>query len=275
MRKKAVQYALCLALPFIFTYGYSDTGKATGKKEIVKQGKDHAREDIRSLPVVGFKDLKLSESDKVLGSETITLASTKKGVLDITAIIHDPNAEVRIYNNSSEFPTSREGNKVKGKVILSSGNNYICLLIYHNGFRYSRSIGWLVHSTVRDSKIRFELTWSGKGDLDLHIDDVKSKIHCFYSSKHVTQKQWDLELDVDNTTRKGPENIRVYSAPSQSTIRCYVNYYGGAINQEITVRVYRYGVLSAVYHHTILIRDAKGKNDFDPNTSWIVDEFRW
>lgn len=236
--------------------------------------KDHAPQDIQTLPVFGFSDFSISSSDKTLISNAKTKSFTEQGVLDVKAKLSSPEDDVRIYNNGIEFPTSINGQDVSGKVVLSPGKNHIAMIIYHSGIRYSRTVCGLIETNIRPAVLRFELTWSGQGDLDLHVDDGKGKYHCSYSNKDLNIDNWNIQLDVDNTVRKGPENIRVYMAPAYSTIRCYVNYYGGNTSQEVTVRLYQNSNLTAVYTHTFSAKEAGGGNKLT-DKSWLVDEFKW
>ena len=78
-----------------------------------------------------------------------------------------------------------------------------------------------------------------------------------------------MELDVDNISGYGPENIRIYEAPSGSTIRCFVNYFSGSISQNATVYVYQNGVLYDTFSKTFSSTDVNYSSSYDDN-SWHV-----
>lgn len=235
---------------------------------------DHARPDVISTPIYGVSALALKLDGTTIASHTNTSATTEAGVIDVEASLSIPEQDVRIVNNGTEFPLTVSDSNATGKVILVSGENYITLMIYTDGFRYGRSISLLITSKIVISALRFELMWSGKADLDLHVDDGTHDNHCYYSNKTVNKNLWDMKLDVDNTVKKGPENIRIYSIRPNSKIRCYVNYYRGSIIQKVTVRRYQYGHLTGVYTHTFSPTDVKPIDGYN-NLSWIVMENSW
>ncbi len=240
-----------------------------------KESVEYSTPDTSSLPVFGVNDFSLKSDGEIVANDKKTSNVTDQGVIDLAATLTSHEADVRVYNNGREYPITLSDKALSGKVILFNGNNYICIIIYKNGIRFSRSRVFLIRSTIPISPLRFELTWSGKGDLDLHVDDGKNKVHCYYSKARIHNKEgWNLELDVDNTQKKGPENIRIFGAPPRSKIRCYVNYYGGTITQYASVRLYRYGQLADVYRFTFSPKESKGRNEVD-NKSWIVVEYIW
>jgi hypothetical protein len=65
-----------------------------------------------------------------------------------------------------------------------------------------------------------ELTWEGPGDIDLHLY-LPNGEHCYFEQKKTTSGAW---LDIDNTTRDGPEHIIMEKAIT-GTYRLSVRYY--------------------------------------------------
>ena len=72
---------------------------------------------------------------------------------------------------------------------------------------------------LKPSQFRIELTWDGKGDIDLHLnhpsmtDPMTEKWEtskdCFYANR---KTNWGASLDVDNIKKNGPENIMLDSS---------------------------------------------------------------
>ena len=234
---------------------------------------DYASEagnDLSIVPVQGVTSLTLTDtSGTTVASNSSTSGSTSSGVLSISATLSSIYTDVRTFVNGLEYPVSSTSTSISSDVVLSSGTNYICVLIYQSGSRYGRSEVVRVSSEVTTAFLRFQLKWSGSGDVDLHVDDGSGGSHCYWIVDEVTSGGWNMELDVDNMSGYGPENIRIYEAPSGSTIRCFVNYWSGSISQNATVYVYQNGVLYDTFTKTFSSTDANYSSTYDEN-SWHV-----
>ncbi len=234
---------------------------------------DYASEagnDLSIVPVQGVQSFTLADtSGTTVASNSSTSGSTSSGVLSISATLSSIYTDVRTFVNGIESQVSSTSTSISSDVVLSSGTNYICVLIYQSGSRYGRSEVVRISSEVTTAFVRFQLKWSGSGDVDLHVDDGSGGSHCYWIDDEVTSGGWNMELDVDNTSGYGPENIRIYTAPSGSTIRCFVNYFSGSISQNATVYVYQNGVLSDTFTNTFSSTDANYSSSYDDN-SWHV-----
>lgn len=222
------------------------------------------------VPVRGVESFTLADTGgSTVASNSSTSGSTSSGVLTISATLDSIYSDVRVFVNGIESQVSSTSTSISSYAVLSSGTNYICVLIYGSDTRYGRSEVVRVTSEVTTASVRFQLKWSGVGDVDLHVDDGSGGSHCYFGNKTVTTGGWNMELDVDNVTSYGPENIRIYEAPSGSTIRCYVNYWSGSISQSVTVYVYQNEVLYETFTHTFSSTDAYSTSSYNDN-SWLV-----
>ena len=234
---------------------------------------DYASEagnDLSIVPVQGVQSLTLVDtSGTTVASNSSTSGSTSSGVLSISATLSSIYTDVRTFVNGIESEVSSTSTFISSDIVLSSGTNYICVLIYQSGSRYGRSEVVRVSSEVTTAFVRFQLKWSGSGDVDLHVDDGSGGSHCYFGYSEVLSGGWSMELDVDNMSGYGPENIRIYTVSSGSTVRCFVNYYSGSISQDATVYVYQNGVLFDTFTNTFSSTDANYSSTYDDN-SWHV-----
>lgn len=161
------------------------------------------------------------------------IKSTEK---EFEAIIvgEDFNQEFEISNNSFNIP-----------IILKSGANNFTIKV--NNFRKKINI----NSTRRPVKLRATLLWNTSGsDIDLHMVDNEGN-ECYYSNK----RSGLMNLDVDNTSGFGPENIYVNQINS-GTYTVYVNNYSGGIGTEATIYIY----VDEVLTQTEKVKFKNGKN---------------
>jgi hypothetical protein len=75
------------------------------------------------------------------------------------------------------------------------------------------------------------LTWQTPADVDLHGYEPNGGSHVYYAARQGTTAQ----LDRDDTTGTGPENIFVCGNPTVGSYRFGVNYYSGSQAQTATV----------------------------------------
>lgn len=251
---------------------------------------DNAPEEIRHIPIQGVNVFRLKTDDiennlyNVEGEDSIAYIETADGVaelegnLDNSVIMYNSSKDnIKVYVNDSAYKTfikniNKEEILVSSKVVLEHGNNRLSLIIFKDGVEWGRSKGIEIMSSVKSAELRFELSWDGLGDVDLHVDDGKGYNHCFYGNFLVKAHSHDYELDVDNTFGYGPENIRIYSLPIDGVIRCFVNYYSGDINQIVTVKIYQKGVLLDTKYHDFSSFDSNCGNILNPK-SWYVGEW--
>ncbi|MDH5681791.1 MAG: hypothetical protein OEZ36_09400 [Spirochaetota bacterium] len=255
------------------------THVAVAQSPVRENQKDHAHGELLTVPVFGFERFSLGR--KIIASNKKTLASSSMPALEVNAVLNAEHHTIKIRNNDHEYPTKITGRKLKGSVILVNGENYISLVIYKNGIMYSRSVCVLIRCSVRRSRLRFEIIWSEKAIVDLHVDDGKGGKHCYYGRQKVVTQGWNMMidgaeggLDLAAITGEGPMSIRVFEAPSGSKIRCYVNYYSGRTNQEVTVRLFQDETLTNVYTHSFNQRDIKATSTVHEK-SWVVEEYPW
>jgi len=149
-------------------------------------------------------------------------------------------ADVFVWNNGNGSLVRRNATpsaRILTQTVLSRGDNYICVAVNKGGRYWGRSPMVKVNSTVNASVARFELSWDGPGDVDLHLDNPQG-LHVFYANRMIDQQGYRFNLDIDNMQGWGPENIRLYSLPSKQSFRCFVNYYSGGSQLNVTVRMF-------------------------------------
>ena len=232
-----------------------------------------------SLPtstVRGVSNVTLSANGSTIaGTGADTSGSTSAGVITLQAGLDSGasalgNVSMMAWVNGQAQVLSLSGSVAGGNVVMSTGDNYIAAVVYDGASPYGRSLVFRVHSTTAASAARVELTWTGIGDVDLHVDDGSGGKHVYFGSQTYNAAGYNIQLDVDNVVAYGPENIRFYSLPATSTFRIYVNYFYGGINQTATVRVYNAtGGLVGTYTHVFTPADALESSAFG-TWSWNV-----
>ncbi len=176
---------------------------------------------------------------------------------------------VSVTVNGIESPMADNvstGGEFSGDIVLNNGMNAICIVVYSNGTVYGRSQVVTIDSSIPASVSRLELRWDGPGDLDFHLQSYSPVFHVYYGDLGYTQDGYDVQLDVDNTSGYGPENIRVYTVDAPTTVTCFVNYYSGDQDLNVTVRSFNIAnELVNTYTHTFLAGDV--------GSDWIVDTY--
>lgn len=206
--------------------------------------------------------------------------TTGEGILDANIVlpkdIPGKNADVYIWNNGSESLLKRRaggGARVLSKVVLASGYNYICTYMKSGGRYVGRSPMVRVKSNVMSSIARFELSWDGPGDIDMHLDCEPKGVHVYYGNRTTNDNGNHINLDVDNMSGFGPENIRVFSLGGETKFRCFVNYYSGGEQLNVTVRQFdRTNKLVNTYNKVFTRGMIRGTADFH-DASWVVGDF--
>lgn len=238
---------LLLISVFAFTYCSSSSSDNESTSDYASDA-ESAGFTVPDAPVRGISNIYIFGSttyDDVLDTDTAASGNTTDGVVstDITLGSDIPSGTISIFVwiNGNPYVISTgdySGEVVSSDIVLNDGNNYICILVYVNGTLWGRSTVVRISSTVEASLARFELTWNGDGDVDLHLDNEGLGIHVYYASYYYSSSGFDIDLDVDNQIAYGPENIRVYSVPSSTAFRCFVNYFDGTSSLTATVKVY-------------------------------------
>ncbi len=150
-----------------------------------------------------------------------------------------------------------------GSLVLDSDANYFAYVILENGTAVARSEVMRLSSAVGNSLLRFVLSWDGAGDVDLHLDDGAGGRHVYWTDKTHDATGFNVQLDVDNVVSYGPENIRVFTAPSGSNFRCWINYYSGSITLNATVRVYASGIYQQQYSFVLPAGTSNGSSSYE------------
>ncbi|BDX05628.1 YfaP family protein [Planctobacterium marinum] len=175
--------------------------------------------------------------------------------LEENLLIESPSAKVitedsviwiegKVPNNEGNYYLVVNGRKqrfavdsrrrFKSAAILEWGDNKIDLYGEVEGIKIKKGIE--VGYTGRVSKIRVTLLWDKQGDLDLHLKGPEGQ-HVYYSNKAYSSNNYEISLDVDNTSGYGPENISVFDSDKGSYSIEVVNY--GSLNSvNATVHVF-------------------------------------
>lgn len=197
--------------------------------------------------IIPFLGLTITSRGRVITDIPNPLAgNTDQGVADssmrLPANLSGGNNSVFIWSNGEEIPvskTARSSQSLLSKIVLARGYNYVCAIVKDGPKYIGRSPMMRINSTVMASIARFEMTWDGPGDMDLHLDSPEIGFHVSFASTNIDQGGVRANLDVDNMSGFGPENIRIFSLPGKTNVRCFVNYYsGGGAPIGVTIRFY-------------------------------------
>jgi len=211
---------------------------------------DEANERKYNMPkkdsIIGFNGFTITSRGSVVTDIPSPLSgSTGEGIVDSNLLLPGNLAgganQVFIWNNGEEILIDRNGSSSErclSKIVLGSGPNYICGIVKGGGKYIGRTPMVKVNSSVRTSIARFEMTWDGPGDMDLHLESADSGWHCGFMNTNIDNSGARVNLDIDNMNGFGPENIRVFSVPGTSTVKCFVNYYYGPGPSNVTVRYF-------------------------------------
>ncbi len=197
--------------------------------------------------VIPFLGLTITSRGRVIADIPNPLAgNTDQGVADsnmrLPANLSGGNNSVFIWSNGEEIPvskTARSSQSLLSKIVLARGYNYVCAIVKDGPKYIGRSPMMRINSSVMASIARFEMTWDGPSDMDLHLDSPEIGFHVSFASTNIDQGGVRANLDVDNMSGFGPENIRIFSLPGKTNVRCFVNYYsGGGAPIGVTIRFY-------------------------------------
>ena len=235
----------------------------------------------RKDSVIAFGGMTITSRGNVVTDLPQPLSgSTGEGVVDSRLRLPNNlpagNNSVYIWNNGEETLVSRSAHSSQNllsKVVMSRGYNYVCATV-KNGARYvGRSPMMRINSSVTASIARFEMTWDGSGDMDLHLDSESTGWHVSFSHTTVDQAGYRANLDVDNMSGFGPENIRIFSVPGASRVRCFANFYSGGSNISVTVRHFdKNNKVVKTVSKNFNPGDTRGTSAFNEK-SWVVGTF--
>lgn len=205
---------------------------------------------ISSLSVQGVNSFYLLNNSGATTTNIITDTAlyTELGFLTYQTTTANSGDTGKIWLNGSFIDSSGSNTGFWGIMTFSPGINYMAFIIYRNGVAIGRSPLVKITSTIPASEYRFELTWNGAADLDLHIAsgdwDTSANTgswHVYFNlgSDSYTADGYNIELDVDNTEAYGPENIRIFEIPDGVDFKCWVEYYSGSGDMNMTLNLYR------------------------------------
>lgn len=156
--------------------------------------------------------------------------STATGVIDVSGTVKGPASLVGKGTITAEGytqPLDIRSGRFSSKVVLKSGVNRILINFG------TKSISQNVTLTRRPVALRATLTWNTSAtDIDLYMTDPTGA-RCSYNAK----SSGSMQLDVDNTSGFGPENIFVQRA-IQGQYSISVQNYSRGTGTEATVYVY-------------------------------------
>lgn len=103
-----------------------------------------------------------------------------------------------------------------------------------------RTITCMFNVTALPHGLRVQLTWNGTGDVDLHLHNSTNSSwyntnDCYYGNRATS---WGANLDFDNTSTSGPENIRVENPTAGSTFTVGVHNYSRAAGRIATIQIF-------------------------------------
>ena len=264
-------------------------GKAGGKEAAVQvaqqQLPDYAGEAaskgyfIPAAPVPGDAWFTtFFATQMVTNIPIVTRGRAQGGVLD--AVITVPwrvgaeRVNVFLLNNGVITPVDLAavpGKSIRHSMIVGHGASYLAVACMTEGRWVARTPVVLVESDVRESLGRLELTWDGRGDLDLHLDVPARGAHVGYDNRSYDAGGCSIILDADNMEGYGPESVRIHSLPGPAMVSCYVNYFSGSEKRRATVRHYdKNNRLVNTYTRDFTPSQVSGTPRFN-DKSWLVD----
>lgn len=173
--------------------------------------------------------------------------ASKARVSGIKINVTEDYDEAKIIVNQVAGPCDTASNDniilLAGMISGSSnrGENLICIVLKKNGSVVKRSKLVLVETTFESPKWRFELRWDGTADLDSWLIQSDNTSNIVNWNTNPTTADFTGELDVDNKTAYGPENIKMTDIPSGTKVKYYVNPFSSGNAESFTVVVYKDG----------------------------------
>ncbi len=271
-----------LIISFVMIMGGCSKSDSSGDSEPLAAEAAAAGYDVPDAALQGVADFVLLGGITTITDISGALSgSTALGVLSLDMTVGTASGAISVYiwRNDDLIllrSSASSSESISSDLVVVDGNNYICIVIYVDGVIYGRSKVVKVTSTAPPSIARFELTWDNLGDIDLHIDNVGLVIHVYYGSDLYNTGGYNLNLDVDNTTSFGPENIRIYTVNATTSFRVFVNYYSSDVSSDVvaTVRAYDSAnhLIGTALTHTFHLADANASSSFNA-ASWTVGSY--
>ncbi len=123
--------------------------------------------------------------------------------------------------------------RFRSSVVLRSGPNEIRVC------QESRCSTITIHADIAALGLMATLSWSGGGDLDLHVQTPLGD-HCYYSAKSAPGA---CELDIDDREGVNPENMSIPADGERGQYRFWVENYFGADGSSGRLTIYREGAV--------------------------------
>lgn len=232
--------------------------------------------------IIPFLGMTITSRGRVITDIPSPLSgNTDQGVADsnmrLPANLTGGNNSVFIWSNGEEIPVSKNAHSSQSllsKIVLARGFNYVCAVVKDGPKYIGRSPMMRINSTVVASIARFEMIWDGPGDMDLHLDSPEIGFHVSFARTNIDERGARANLDVDNMSGFGPENIRIFALPGKSNVRCFVNYYsGGGAPIGVTIRYYdKNNKMIKSETKTFTGADIRPTAQFNEK-SWVVGNF--
>lgn len=184
---------------------------------------------IDEIDELGFRDIryfKRGDNRELFANRENTMDIGDSGVVKVTGrvISYLPGDKVFVRVRDVEVPLHvREDGTFTAEIVVYKGKNLVTFFQHRDERRIRRSEVLNIVSGIPALLYQFQLKWDGYGDLDLIVDIGDHTI--FYFFKKLEEPGYHAELDVDNRFRYGPENVRVYKAPSGTKIKVFIDYF--------------------------------------------------
>jgi uncharacterized protein YfaP (DUF2135 family) len=178
---------------------------------------------------------------------------TDQTFVDVAGTVGNARVEeIRLVVNGLARTVAVKGGQFLSRVPLFQGENTIQAMA-SGAIANLTSGSELVDVTAKIPRFAIwtELTWEGPGDIDLHLY-LPNGEHCYYRQKKTPSGAW---LDIDNTTRDGPEHIIMEKA-LPGTYRMSVLYFAAkegpprTVPWRLTVRL-KEGQIQRTYSGTL------------------------
>ena len=276
MKKKVKALLMLLAIVSFSVLIACSSDSSDSSDSSTQDYADAASDAGYTVPDVDVRGVSNFNIGSITESKSKTSGSTENGVVNATVELDsDISGTISVFiwingNLNMISGYANAGENFDGDIVLSPGYNFICIVVYVDGTAWGRSEVVRIDSSTRDSLMRFELIWDGEGDVDLHIDNTAAGTHVYWNGDNYYSSDYDINLDVDNMDAYGPENIRVYSVPSSTEFRCYVNYYSGYSNLTATVKVFdKDNTLIDTNNITLTSSDSGAGSDYNEKSKLV------
>ena len=196
---------------------------------------DMFEEEITKNETISLEDMLEDTEDVKLLVGSIP-RNTQNNIVEITGQVKNvssiDNSKVTFkINGLTQTVYLNKNGSFSNKVVLFNGDNNIDVVYESLGVVKKKS--FTIKSSTPPVKARFTLTWdSSDSDMDLHVYGPSGD-HCYFSNRGTS----NMNLDVDNTKRYGPENISVKLQQQPGKYKVYIKHYGGN-SSSVTLYIY-------------------------------------